>query len=111
MVKDISPDDDEKLQTLKRLIVDKIERPINPGNRKVLIFTAFADTAAYLYEELAPFVKAMCGIDTALITGTGGGKTTREDVSSDFNEILTCFSPISKDRAALGRPMARISIS
>lgn len=104
MVKDIGPDDDEKLQTLKRLLVDKMERPINPGNRKVLVFTAFADTAAYLYEELAPFVKAMCGIDTALITGTGGGKTTRKDVSSDFNEILTCFSPISKDRAALGLP-------
>ena len=104
MVKDIGPEDDEKLQTLKRLLVDKMERPINPGNRKCLIFTAFADTAAYLYEELAPFVKHMCGIDTALITGTGGGKTTREDVSSDFNEILTCFSPISKDRAALGLP-------
>lgn len=104
MVKDIGPEDDEKLQTLKRLLVDKMERPINPGNRKCLIFTAFADTAAYLYEELAPFVKHMCGIDTALVTGTGGGKTTRRDVSSDFNEILTCFSPVSKDRAALGLP-------
>ena len=104
MVKDIGPEDDEKLQTLKRLLVDKMERPINPGNRKCLIFTAFADTAAYLYKELAPFVKHMCGIDTALVTGTGGGKTTRRDVSSDFNEILTCFSPVSKDRAALGLP-------
>ena len=104
MVKDIGPEDDEKLQTLKRLLVDKMQRPINPDNRKVLIFTAFADTAAYLYEELAPFVKAMCGIDTALVTGTGGGKTTRKDVASDFNEILTCFSPVSKDRAALGLP-------
>lgn len=101
MVADITPDKDEKLQDLKRLLLDKIEHPINPGNKKVLIFTAFADTAEYLYRELGPFMKSKNNIDTALITGSGKGKTTLDGVGSDFNVILTCFSPISKDRSAL----------
>ena len=101
MIKDIRPEHDEKLQELKQLLAEKQKNPINPGNRKVLIFTAFADTAEYLYQQIAPFMEKEFGRDTALITGSGGIKSTRKDVPCDFNYVLTCFSPLSKDRASL----------
>lgn len=101
MIKDIRPEHDEKLQELKQLLAEKQKNPINPGNRKVLIFTAFADTAEYLYQQIAPFMEKEFGRDTALITGSGSIKSTRKDVPCDFNYVLTCFSPLSKDRASL----------
>jgi ERCC4-related helicase len=52
----ITPEDDAKLQHLKAHVLEKIANPINPGNKKVLIFTAFADTADYLYANLAPLL-------------------------------------------------------
>lgn len=98
----VTADRDEKLHRLKDEIREKIENPINPGNRKVLIFSAFADTVDYLYETLAPELKKY-GINSAKVTGgTGANKTTLESVkSNDFNDILINFSPISKHRAEI----------
>ena len=69
MVADITPEYDTKLQTLFELISDKIEHPINEGNKKILIFSAFSDTAEYLYENVSAFVKEKYGLNTAMITG------------------------------------------
>ena len=65
--------------------------PLNPGNRKVIVFTAFADTARYLYDQLAPWVKTAHGIDAALVTGTGGNRTTLDGLHRDLSSILTAF--------------------
>lgn len=101
MVKDITPEYDLKLQSLEKLVEQKIQNPINPGNRKILIFTAFADTAEYLYEQLAPILKTKYGLNTAVITGSIEGKSTVKGMKADLNNVLTCFSPISKSRNLL----------
>ncbi len=101
MIGDITPEHDAKLQTLLTLISRKIENPINAGNRKILIFSAFADTAEYLYRHIAPFVKTRFDLDTAMITGTTDGKTTVGLKRNDMNTILTLFSPRSKDKELL----------
>ena len=101
MIGDITPTHDTKLQTLLELIQEKQEHPINPGNRKIIVFTAFSDTADYLYREVAPFVKHNFGLNTAEITGTVDGKTTIPRLRSDLNTVLTCFSPVSKGRDIL----------
>ena len=101
MISDITPEHDTKLQTLLNLIREKQEHPINPGNRKIIIFTAFSDTADYLYQQVAPFVKQNFGLNTAEITGTVDGKTTISRLRADLNTVLTCFSPISKGRDIL----------
>ena len=102
MVEDITPEHDTKLQTLLSLISDKIENPINPGNKKALIFSAFSDTAEYLYDHVSRFVKEKYGLDAAIITGTVDGRTTIKGFKGTLNNILTCFSPISKNRDLLG---------
>ena len=101
MVADITPEHDTKLNTLLELVSQKIENPINPGNRKVIIFSAFSDTAEYLYENVAPYVKKRYGLDSAMITGTVEGRTTIKGLKCSLNNILTCFSPISKGRDIL----------
>ena len=101
MIADITPEHDTKLQGLLKLISDKIENPLNPGNKKILIFSAFADTVNYLYNEVAPYVKARYGLDTAMVTGTANGKTTVKLRRTDINTILTLFSPVSKDKPLL----------
>ena len=101
MVSDITPEHDSKLQQLFAVISNKIEHPINAGNKKVLIFTAFSDTANYLYENVSSFVKNKYGLNTAQITGTVDGKTTIPRFSATLNNVLTCFSPISKDKQVL----------
>lgn len=101
MVEDITPEHDTKLQTLYKLISQKIENPINPGNKKVLIFTAFSDTAEYLYDNVSKYVMAKYGLNTGMISGTVEGRTTLKGLKPTFNNILTCFSPISKDRDVL----------
>lgn len=95
MVDDITPEHDTKLQTLLRLIREKIENPINPGNRKIIIFTAFSDTADYLYENVSGFAKGF-GLEIAEVTGSVDGRTTIPRLRSDLNTVLTCFSPRSK---------------
>lgn len=101
MVADITPAHDTKLQELLRLISTKIEHPINDGNRRVLVFSAFSDTAEYLYEHISVYLKEKYGCDTALITGSIDGRTTIEGMHTTLNNVLTCFSPISKGRALL----------
>lgn len=101
MVADITPEHDTKLQTLFRLLDDKMAHPINPGNKKVIIFTAFSDTAGYLYEHVSEYMKNRYSLDTAVITGAIDGKTTAKGLKPTLNNVLTCFSPISKDKAVL----------
>ena len=101
MLRDITPEHDAKL---RQLVVDlkyKFEHPINGKNKKVLIFTAFADTANYLYEQLSGRILDDCGLHTALITGSTEGKCTLPKLKCTFNDILTYFSPMSKDRDAI----------
>ena len=91
---------DAKLSALREVIAHKCRQPINPGNRKVIVFTAFADTAHYLYEQLAPWAKATLAIDSALVTGTGSNQTTLPRLRKDLASILTAFAPRSKERPA-----------
>lgn len=101
MLKDITPEHDMKLQQLVADLKNKFEHPINGSNKKVLIFTAFADTANYLYEQLSGRILNDCGLHTALITGSTEGKCTLPKLKCTFNDILTYFSPLSKDRYAI----------
>lgn len=101
MVGDITPQYDSKLQELFSVIRKKMENPINPGNKKIIIFTAFADTADYLYENVSQFVRKNFGLHTAMISGSVEGKTTVPRLRADLNTVLTCFSPLSKDKHLL----------
>jgi superfamily II DNA or RNA helicase len=92
--------DDAKLQHLKKHIFDKIASPINPGNKKIIIFTAFADTAAYLYDHLAPALLEEHSLHSALVVGSSDPKSTLLRIT-DFQKILTLFSPVSKEKALL----------
>lgn len=98
MIADITPEHDSKLQKLLEVIQNKIEHPINADNKKIIIFTAFADTAEYLYENVRGYSKNNFGINTAMITGSVDGKTTAPLKNKDLNTVLTCFSPVSKGR-------------
>ena len=101
MIADITPEHDTKLQTLFDVVRKKQLYPINPNNRKLIIFTAFSDTADYLFANVSTFVKKEFGIETAEITGSVDGRTTLPRMRADLNTVLTCFSPVSKGRAVL----------
>ncbi len=101
MVADITPEHDSKLQELLQLISSKIENPINEGNKKLIVFSAFSDTAEYLYDNVSEFVKKKYGLDTAVITGAIEGRTTVKGIKPTLNNVLTCFSPISKNKDVL----------
>jgi ERCC4-related helicase/menaquinone-dependent protoporphyrinogen IX oxidase len=88
---------DEKLQTLKSSILEKVQNPFNPNNKKVVIFTAFADTAEYLYKNIALWAKEKLLLESALITGSGTNKATLSTKHNDLNSLLTYFSPLSKE--------------
>ena len=96
--KAVSVERDAKLEMLKEAITDKVSNPLNPNNRKILVFTAFADTAEYLYNHLSSWAKQSINIDSALVTGSGTNKTTITGIGSELNSILTAFSPLSKER-------------
>ena len=95
MVGDITPEHDTKLQELYRVIDDKMVNPINDGNKKIIIFT---DTANYLYDNVSEYVRHKYAINSAMVTGTVDGRSTCPKLRGDLNTVLTCFSPISKDR-------------
>lgn len=100
----ITPAHDGKLAQLKADLQEKFTHPINGNNKKVIIFTAFSDTAVYLYDNLASTIKERFGLDTALITGDVEARTTlklKTRLKLDFNTVLTLFSPISKEKAAI----------
>ncbi|MGO8599003.1 helicase-related protein [Rhizobium ruizarguesonis] len=96
----VTADRDSKLAELKKLIARKVSAPINGENRKILLFTAFADTADYLYRELASWASEALDIHAAVVTGTGANKTTLSRLRADMSSILSAFSPRSKERPA-----------
>lgn len=102
----ISPDRDAKLEALRAMIARKVQQPINENNRKIIVFTAFADTARYLYTQIALWAKETLGLNSALVTGTGTNQTTLPKLRHDLASILTAFAPRAKERpeelAALG---------
>ena len=105
--KDVTPDRDAKLTEVKERIAAKVRQPVNnrngEPNRKVLVFTAFSDTAEYLYDHLHKWAREELGIQIALVTGSGTNRTTYQPAGfeqhTEFNHILTNFSPRSKRRA------------
>lgn len=97
-IEKISPQEDAKLQRLLALIKAKIENPINDNNKKIIIFSAFADTAQYLYKNVSAYVKEQFNLDSAMITGSTEGTTTIPKLKTDLNTVLTYFSPISKGK-------------
>nr|MBC8433248.1 DEAD/DEAH box helicase family protein [Candidatus Desulfatibia vada] len=105
--REIDASRDEKLRRLKELITAKCGNPINTGNKKVLIFTAFADTAKYLYESIAALAQDELGVYSALVTGTGVNKTTMPKLRKDIATIITSFSPLSKERAKIDESLTK----
>lgn len=102
MLKDINPEHDSKLQQLVCDLREKFAHPINGTNKKVLIFTAFADTADYLYKNLAPLILEKTGLHSAMVSGTIEAKSTvKLKQKMDFNTVLTLFSPVSKEKDIL----------
>src|SRR5699024_8440457 len=101
MVADITPTHDSKLRQLFDLIDQKITHPINPGNKKTITFTAFSDTADYLYQYVSQYAKDKYNLNTAEVTGDVEGRTTISGLRCDLNTVLTCFSPISKHKEDL----------
>lgn len=96
----VTPRHDAKLQHLLAHIKQKLTQPINPGNRKILLFTAFADTANYLYAQLSPMLLDQHQLHSAKVTGSDAPKSTLPKYY-DFQELLTLFSPRSKEKAAI----------
>lgn len=94
----ITPVEDNKLDVLKDTIRQKYAAPINPGNKKIVVFSAFADTVEYLYEHIGAMLTQEHGLHTAMVTGSVGSKTTVPKLHTDLNTVLTCFSPLSKDK-------------
>ena len=102
MLADITPEHDSKLQMLIEEIRNKFANPINGDNKKIIVFTAFSDTAQYLYENIAPLIKERTGLNTALVSGDVEARSTLKlRGKMDFNKVLTLFSPISKEKASL----------
>lgn len=101
LIAPVAAEHDLKLQQLTEVLQGKVNAPINGNNKKVLIFTAYADTADYLYGELSGRLKDEFGINSAVITGSRNPASTVPGIHADFNEVLTCFSPLSKNRDAL----------
>ena len=91
---------DAKLANLKKVIEEKIRTPLNPGNCKVIIFTAFADTAQYLFDHLAPWATEMLDLNAALVTGSGRNRSTLPGLRTDMGTILSMFAPRAKERPA-----------
>ena len=107
----IQPHRDKKLEELKDLIREKVKNPINEGNKKVIIFTAFADTAKYLYDNIADWGLEELGLYSAVITGSDNPKTNLKGVKGEFNNILVNFSPKSKGREITDRAEIDILIA
>lgn len=106
----ITPMRDQKLQQLKELMINKFNQPINSDNKKIIIFTAYADTAKYLYEHLSKWVLDEYHLYTALVTGSDNPKTTFKLKKVDLNSVLVNFSPISKERGNFSDVIEEIDI-
>lgn len=101
MVDNISPSHDMKLDALFKLASKKVEEPINEGNKKILVFTAYADTALYIYEHFSKYMRDKYGLHSALVTGSVDGLTTCSRSKQDLNSVLCHFSPLSKEKALI----------
>ncbi|MCM1139056.1 MAG: SNF2-related protein [Muribaculum sp.] len=102
MLAEITPEHDSKLQLLIQDIRNKFANSINADNKKIIIFTAFSDTAQYLYDNIALLIKERTGLNTALVSGDVEARCTiKTREKMDFNKVLTLFSPISKEKSAL----------
>ena len=108
--KSITPGRDQKLQQLKEIMTEKFNHPINGDNKKIIIFTAYADTAKYLYEQLSNWALTSYQLHSALVTGSDNPKTTFKLKKVDLNSVLINFSPISKERGKLGEHNGEIDI-
>jgi len=97
-MKRVNPQNDEKLYQLIKTIEDKIDNPINEGNKKVIIFSAFSDTVEYLYKHVSKYFEEKYGLNSAMVSGGDGGANTIKGLTNDLNTVLTCFSPKSKDK-------------
>lgn len=106
----VSPEHDTKLNDLKNLIGNKLANPINPGNKKVLIFSAFADTVNYLYKNISGYCKNTYGLECAKITGSDDNKCTLK-IDTSFNNLLINFSPRSKERRNTEAPQIDVLIA
>ena len=100
MARSVTAQHDAKLIALQEHIAAKIQNPVNPGNRKVIVFTAFADTASYLYRELAPWMLKQFGLHTALVIGSGSNQCTLPGLGHDLGSLLSAFAPRAKERPA-----------
>jgi hypothetical protein len=98
--KQVDASRDAKLAALRAIVEEKCRHPINAGNRKIIVFTAFADTAQYLYAQLAPWAKSTLGIDSALVTGSAGIQTTLPGLRKNMSSVLSAFAPRAKERPA-----------
>jgi len=96
----VVPSRDAKLALLRAMIEQKCRDPINPGNRKIIVFTAFSDTAQYLYTNLADWAKSTLAVDTGLVTGSAGIQTTVPGLRKNMGTVLSAFAPRSKERPA-----------
>ncbi len=94
----ITPEHDYKLKVLTDTIESKLANPINGFNKKIIIFSAFADTVEYLYKHVSTLLTSKYGLHTAMVTGAIGSKTTVPKLRTEFNTILTCFAPLAKDK-------------
>lgn len=107
----ITVERDKKLVELQKLIKQKVENPLNKENKKIIIFTAFADTAKYLYDNISTHILDELGLYSALVTGSDNPKTNLKGVRTEFNNILTNFSPRSKERRDKDKPEIDILIA
>ena len=96
----VTAERDAKLAQLRAMIEEKCRQPINVGNRKIIVFTAFSDTAQYLYAHLAAWAKASLGLETALVTGSAGIQTTLPGLRKNMASVLSAFAPRAKERPA-----------
>lgn len=101
LIRQVSVQEDQKLQTLLQLIDDKIQHPINLGNQKLIIFSAFATTTDYLYRHISKYALEKYGLHTAQISGSKGFKCNLPLENKELNTLLTYFSPKSKNKKAI----------
>ena len=106
----VTPERDAKLAKLRSFIEEKVRNPYNPGNRKVLVFTAFADTADYLFEQLAPQLKAKLGLECAEVTGDRNRTWSLKLPRTTFEELLGHFSPVSKELSVEDRALGEVDV-
>ncbi len=108
--REITPDRDEKLKVLKTIIEEKVANPFNAGNRKILIFSAFADTVSYLYDQLSQPLADELGLECAMVTGDVAKTHSLKLKRATFDTVLAHFSPVSKELSERGRREGEIDI-